>query len=127
MVALNLWRRDNYDNPALGAAVVTVAGRLDGRRALGLRRARDVVRRCCWASTSRSPSARSLLTPLAKGTDFNATIPGFWVMGALLAWAVHWHWKGGLAAAVALSAADIAIRCPSTSRSTRPTTATSSC
>ena len=42
-----------------------------------------------------------LLTPLAKGPDFNATIPGFWVMGALLAWAVHWHWKGGLAAAVA--------------------------
>ena len=34
-------------------------------------------------------------TPLVKGPDFNATIPGFWVMGALLAWAVHWHWRGG--------------------------------
>ncbi len=49
-------------------------------------------------------------TSLVKGPDFNATIPGFWVMGALLAWAVHWHWKGGLAAAALLSATDLVFR-----------------
>ncbi len=38
---------------------------------------------------------------MVKGDDFNATIPGFWVMGALLAWAIHWRWKGGLVAAAA--------------------------
>ena len=38
---------------------------------------------------------------------FEATLPGFWVMGALLAWAIHWHWKGGLVAALALSATDL--------------------
>ena len=45
-------------------------------------------------------------------------------MGALLAWAIHWHWKGGLVAAVALSLADLL---PRAGRSTRATTATSSC
>ncbi len=49
-------------------------------------------------------------TSLVKGPDFNATIPGFWVMGALLAWAIHWHWKGGLVAAALLSAVDLAFR-----------------
>ena len=29
-------------------------------------------------------------------------MPGFWVMAALLAWAVHLRWQGGLAAAVVL-------------------------
>jgi signal transduction histidine kinase len=28
-------------------------------------------------------------------------------MGPLLAWAIHWHWKGGLVAAAALSLADL--------------------
>ncbi len=47
---------------------------------------------------------------MVKGAGFNATIPGFWVMGALLAWAIHWRWVGGLAAAVVLSVADLAVR-----------------
>ena len=54
--------------------------------------------------------AALLVTPWVKGADFNATIPGFWIAGALLAWAVHWRWQGGLLAAVVLSAADVAVR-----------------
>jgi len=38
------------------------------------------------------------------------TLPSFWVMAAVLAWGVHWHWVGGLIAAVAVSLADLAIR-----------------
>src|ERR687894_3000172 len=49
-------------------------------------------------------------TPLVKGEWFSATIPGFWVMGALLAWAVRYGWRGGLVASVALAATDWLIR-----------------
>lgn len=48
-------------------------------------------------------------TPVVKG-DFNATVPGFWVAGALLAWAVHWHTRGGFVAALVLCAVDVALR-----------------
>ena len=51
-----------------------------------------------------------LVSPLVKGADFNATIPGFWIAGALLAWAVHWRWQGGLLAALVLCAADVGVR-----------------
>ena len=54
--------------------------------------------------------AAILVSPLVKGPDMNATIPGFWVMGALLAWAVKWRWPGGLVAAVLLCAADLLVR-----------------
>ena len=51
-----------------------------------------------------------LVSPLVKGDDLRATVPGFWVMGALLAWAIHWNWRGGLAAGVVLTAADLSVR-----------------
>jgi len=51
-----------------------------------------------------------LSSPLVKGADFQATIPGFWVMAALLAWAIHYYWRGGLFAGVCLVAADLSPR-----------------
>lgn len=51
-----------------------------------------------------------VVTPLAKGPTYNATVPGFWVMGALLAWAVRYRWRGGLLAGVLLGGADLAVR-----------------
>lgn len=50
------------------------------------------------------------MSPVVKGAGFSATIPGFWVMGALLAWAVQWRWVGGLAAGLVLSAVDLSVR-----------------
>ena len=50
------------------------------------------------------------VAPVVKGAGFSATIPGFWVMGALLAWAVHWRWVGGLVAGVVLSVVDLWVR-----------------
>ncbi|WP_231388992.1 MacS family sensor histidine kinase [Marmoricola sp. URHB0036] len=50
------------------------------------------------------------VSPYVKGEGLNATLPGFWVMGAVLAWAILWRWQGGLAAAVVVSVADISIR-----------------
>jgi signal transduction histidine kinase len=50
------------------------------------------------------------MSPVVKGAGFSATIPGFWVMAALLAWAVHWRWVGGLVAGLVLSAVDLSVR-----------------
>jgi hypothetical protein len=51
-----------------------------------------------------------LLSPLLKGAGLSATVPAYWVMGALLAWAIHWRWLGGLVAGVAITVADLVIR-----------------
>lgn len=51
-----------------------------------------------------------LASPWLKGDGLSATVPGFWVIGALLAWAVHYHWWGGLLAGATLSLADLSIR-----------------
>jgi signal transduction histidine kinase len=50
------------------------------------------------------------ITPYVKGPGFNATLPGFWVMGVVLAWAILWRLPGGLAAAAAVATADIVLR-----------------
>jgi signal transduction histidine kinase len=51
-----------------------------------------------------------LVTPLVKGPGFQASVPGFWVSGALLACAIHYRWVGGLLAGVALAAVDLGLR-----------------
>lgn len=50
------------------------------------------------------------LTPLVKGAGPSATLPGFYVMCAVIAWAVVWRWQGGLVAAVVVSVTDVSIR-----------------
>ncbi|MGO4257943.1 MacS family sensor histidine kinase [Marmoricola sp. RAF53] len=54
--------------------------------------------------------AAILATPLVKGEGLHATLPGFWVMGVVLAWAIEWRIVGGLAAAAAVVTADVLIR-----------------
>jgi signal transduction histidine kinase len=54
--------------------------------------------------------AAVLVTPYVKVEHVKATLPGFWVMGVVLAWAVHWYWPGGLVAASVLSIADLSVR-----------------
>lgn len=49
-------------------------------------------------------------TPFAKTPSFNATLPGFWVMGALMAWAIHWRVLGGLVAGATLGVLDLLLR-----------------
>ena len=34
------------------------------------------------------------VSPYVKGEGLNATLPGFWVMGVVLAWAIIWRWAG---------------------------------
>ncbi len=50
------------------------------------------------------------VTPLVKGAEFNASVPGYWTMGVLFAWAIHYRSAGGLAAGVLLAAVDLVVR-----------------
>jgi signal transduction histidine kinase len=50
------------------------------------------------------------VTPVVKEHGFSSTLPGFWVIGAMFAWAIHWRLYGGLVAAVLLCVTDVATR-----------------
>lgn len=108
-VGLNIYRRDSFQHPT--AAIVCVAAMI------------------LWTGFAswayRQPQRRTtlllvvdlllavalvLLTSVVKGEAFRATIPGSWITAALLAWAVHFRWRGGLCAGVVLAAADLALR-----------------
>jgi signal transduction histidine kinase len=50
------------------------------------------------------------LTAVVKESGFNATVPGFWIMGAAFAWSIHWRLYGGVVGAVLLSVTDYVTR-----------------
>jgi len=108
-VAVNLWRRDNFDRPGLTVALVVAMAAWTG---FAIWAYRDAARRRTPLLVADLAIALVMLaaTPLVKGESFNATLPGFWIDGALLAWAIHWRWLGGLVAAACLSVVDLAIR-----------------
>ncbi len=51
-----------------------------------------------------------VLSPWVRGTAEGATVPGFWVSGALMAWAIHYRTRGGVLAGVLLAALDLGLR-----------------
>ncbi|GAA4095464.1 MacS family sensor histidine kinase [Nocardioides kongjuensis] len=107
-VVLNAYR-NNFDHPVLGwvcVAVMVVA---------------TAVAILVYAAPERRVPAVLLVdlalavalllaTPVVKGPWFQATIPGYWIVGALLAWAVRYGWRGGTIAAVLLGAVDLLTR-----------------
>lgn len=108
-VALNLYRADNFDHPVAGVVVVAamvvwtavaIWAYAEPRRRTPALLVVDLV----------LALGALLVSPLVKGPDFLATIPGFWVVGALIAWAILWRWQGGLIAGLLLSAADLLVR-----------------
>lgn len=107
-VALTAYR-NNFDRPAAGWVCVGV---MAGWTVYAIITYAKPIRRTVRLLVADLGIAVALMavTPVVKGEWFNATIPGFWVMGALLAWAVRYGWRGGLVAAVALGATDRLIR-----------------
>lgn len=108
-VALNIYRADNFQRPAAAVGCVCVmvawtgfvtwAYREPHRRTLPL-----------LAADLALAVAMIAATPLVKGAGFNATLPGFWVAGALVAWAIHYRWVGGLVAGLVLAVVDLTLR-----------------
>lgn len=108
-VVLNILRADNFDRPVAGwLCVALMAAWTVGaiwayaeapRRGVGLLSADLAV-----------AVALLVLTPVVKGGGFEATVPGFWVAGALLAWAIRYRWVGGLVAGAILSVVDMLAR-----------------
>ena len=108
-LGIYLVRADGYDHPAIGWVVMGLLVAWTGF--------------AVWAYAAPARRTRSLLvwdlivalaaigiSPYVKGEGLNATLPGFWVMGVVLAWAIMWRWPGGLAAGVMVSVADLSIR-----------------
>jgi signal transduction histidine kinase len=110
MLALNAYRWDtSMDRPGAAAAVLAALTAWTGFAVWAYdqpqrRRAPLLVADLAVAL------AAILVTPYVKVDNVQATLPGFWVMGAVLAWAVHWHTVGGLLAATVVSLADLSVR-----------------
>lgn len=108
-VALNVYRADSFDHPAAGVVCVLV---MVGWTGFVTYAYADPHRRRAWLLTADLGVAVGLMlaSPLVKGDDLRATIPGFWVMAALLAWAIRYYWRGGLLAGATLVVADLSVR-----------------
>lgn len=108
-VGLNIYRRDNLDHPIGAWAVV---GGMVVWSAIATWAYSDALRRT-WVLLFLDLAVALTaiaLTPVFKGPTFNATIPGFWVMAALLAWAIRFRLWGGLVAATLIGATDLLLR-----------------
>jgi signal transduction histidine kinase len=108
-VALNAYRADDFEHPravllcvvamALWTGYVTWAYASPARRSFVL-----------LLVDLALAVALILVSPAVKGTHLVSTVPGYWVMAALLAWAIHYRLVGGLIAGVVLTAADLSVR-----------------
>jgi signal transduction histidine kinase len=108
-VALSIYRFDNFQRPAAGVVCVVV---MIGWTAFTAWAYAEHRRRtfALLAADLAIAVTLLLLTPVVKGAGFSASLPGFWVMGALLAWAIHYRLLGGLVAGVVIAAADLSLR-----------------
>ncbi|QIK68045.1 histidine kinase [Nocardioides sp. HDW12B] len=106
---LTFYRFDNFRSPGLALACLAV---MVVWTAVALWAYAEPRRRELPLLVTDLVVALSLLavTPVVKGDDFNASVPGFWVMGALFAWAIHYRRTGGLIAGVLLAGIDLAVR-----------------
>ena len=108
-VAWNVYRWDRFED-AGDAAVILVLMTVWTAVAVWAYD-QPALRRAPLLLTDLAVTAATLLaSPLAMGENLESTVPGFWVMGAVLAWGIRWHWVGGLLASTAVSLADLAIR-----------------
>ena len=108
-IGLNIYRAGNFDHPVAGAACVVVMVLWTGFAIWAYAEPR---RRTVVLLTADLAVALALLlaTPLVKGDGFRATVPGFWIIGALLAWSIHYRVLGGLAAGTLFAVVDLTLR-----------------
>jgi signal transduction histidine kinase len=108
-IALNIYRAGNFDHPVGGVVCVAAMVLWSGFATWAYA---DPRRRTALLLAADLALALALLfaTPLVKGADFRATIPGYWIAGALLAWSIHFRWIGGLVAGALCAVVDLSLR-----------------
>ncbi|GAA1523811.1 MacS family sensor histidine kinase [Nocardioides humi] len=107
-VVLNAYR-NNFDHPVAGWTCVGVM--VVATAAFGVVYAAPERRVPAVLLADLALAVALLLaTPLVKGEWFRATIPGYWIVGALLAWGIRYGWRGGTVAGVLLGAVDLLSR-----------------
>src|ERR1700712_4160549 len=105
-IALNIYRADEFTRPTAAVACMIVMVLWTAFAAW----AYDDKRRRTWpllVADLAVALALVLVPPWVKGPDFSTSLPGFWVIGALFAWAIQYRLVGGLVAGVLLAAADL--------------------
>ena len=108
-IGLGWYRRESLDHP--GAAVAVLGGMAVWTAFVTWAYAAPQRRRAPLLVADLLVTLVAIAaSPYIKGDDLRATLPGFWVMAVVLAWAIHWRWQGGLVAATAVSVADLAVR-----------------
>lgn len=108
-IGLYAYNADRYTRPALGAWVMVFLGLWTVFAVW----AYDDPRRRRWqllVADLAIALGTIALTPVVKPEPIDATLPGFWVMGPVLAWAVHYRWVGGLIAAASVAAIDLWVK-----------------
>jgi len=105
-VAFTIYRADDFEHPTAAAGGIAVMAGWTGFAtwAYAARRRRTFV---LLAADLGLAVALLALTPLVNDADSTASLPGFWIMGALFAWSIHYRWLGGLVAGAVLAAADL--------------------
>lgn len=108
-VVVNAVHADDYRRPGLAWAVLTVLALW------------TVAAPWAYTVAARRPAligtefalalGALLLTPAVQGSDFGEgpSVPSFWLAAPVLAAAIRWEWRGGLAAGVVAAAADVAV------------------
>ena len=108
-IVLTAYRVDNFTSPsaAAGCVLVMVAWTAFALWAYAVPSRRGPVLLVADLAVGVGMLA---VTPWVKGAEFNASVPGYWTMGVLFAWAIQYRTAGGLAAGVVLAAVDLAVR-----------------
>jgi signal transduction histidine kinase len=108
-IGLNVYRHGTFEHPgwAIGCVALMVAWSVAATWAYGRPEQRTAL---LLVADLAIAVALVLATAWVRGPDFSSTIPGSWIVGALLAWAIHFRVRGGLAAGVVLAVADLALR-----------------
>lgn len=108
-IAVGLWTAEEFDRPEAGAALV---GGLLAWTAFVSWAYADASRRT-WRLLGLDLAvalAAMLATPWLKAEDFEATLPGYWVMSPMLAFAARGGWRAGLTAGLLVGGTDLLIR-----------------
>lgn len=108
-VGLNVYRHASFERPVAAVACVALMAAWTVVVTL-LYRHRERRTPALLTVDLLLAVAMMLATPWVKDEAFRATLPGFWIIGALMAWAVRWGWRGGLAAGTVLAVTDLVLR-----------------